>query len=334
MTPRSRSLVAFTPVAPSLRGAWALLALLLVAWAPAAAAPPDAAAPSAPGAARPVAPRLADLAFLAGTWRGEVGADRVEEHFTAPAGGTIVGLFRWITDDATTLTEHIVIEEGPEATTLRLRHFGPGLEPWERETREGPLTMRLAEAGPGLARFEAPEALFPRIATYRLATPVRMEVLLEGARADGTERRLALTFQRSTAMTTSTESLNDAGRALGYDGGLTLALSVSDLDRGIAFYRDVVGFNLVYRLDEMGWCEFTTSVPGVNVGLGVVESPQPGSQTPTFGVRDIEHARRELEARGAIFDGETVEIPGLVRLATFHDPDGNPIKLYQSLEGG
>ena len=31
------------------------------------------------------------------------------------------------------------------------------------------------------------------------------------------------------------------------------------------------------------------------------------------------------------FDGETIEIPEMVKLATFFDLDGNPIKLYQGL---
>lgn len=135
-----------------------------------------------------------------------------------------------------------------------------------------------------------------------------------------------------TTTTTATECLTEAGKSLGYDGGLTLALPVSDLERSIEFYQSVVGFKLLYKVDDIGWCELSTSVANVNVGLSQVEEPSPSNQTtPTFGVTDIEQTRRVLEQRGATFDGETVEIPGMVKLATFLDPDGNPIKLYQSL---
>lgn len=131
--------------------------------------------------------------------------------------------------------------------------------------------------------------------------------------------------------TVSTDTLTDAGVALGYDGGLTLSLSVSDLARSIAWYRDVLGFRVQYVLDEMGWCELTTGTDGVNVGLSQVEAPKIGGPTPTWGVADIDAARATLEAKGVRFDGPTREIEGMVRLAGFFDPDGNALMLYQSL---
>jgi hypothetical protein len=33
------------------------------------------------------------------------------------------------------------------------------------------------------------------------------------------------------------------------------------------------------------------------------------------------------------FDGPTIELPGMVKLATFFDPDGNPMMFYQDLQG-
>ena len=50
-----------------------------------------------------------------------------------------------------------------------------------------------------------------------------------------------------------------------------------------------------------------------------------------FGVADIDAARVELEAKGVVFDGDTRELPGMVKLATFFDPDGNRYMLAQSL---
>ncbi|MFO0893614.1 MAG: VOC family protein [Phycisphaerales bacterium] len=121
---------------------------------------------------------------------------------------------------------------------------------------------------------------------------------------------------------------------LGYDGGLTIALEVSDRKRSIAFYRDVLGFTLLYDVEEIGWCELATEVARVNVGLSQVERPKVGAgPVPTFGVKDIDAARRRLEGAGVRFDGKTREYPGMVRLATFFDPDGNALMLYQSLEG-
>jgi predicted enzyme related to lactoylglutathione lyase len=119
---------------------------------------------------------------------------------------------------------------------------------------------------------------------------------------------------------------------LGYDGGLTASMGVRDLDAAISWYGSVLGFSLLYRADEMGWCEMQTETPNVRVGLSQVERVEPkGGATLTFGVKDIASARKRLEASRVRFDGETMTIPGMVSLATFYDPDGNKLMLYQDL---
>ena len=121
---------------------------------------------------------------------------------------------------------------------------------------------------------------------------------------------------------------------LGFDGGLTAALGVRDLDRAVDWYRSALGFRLLYRLEEAGWCEMATPVPGVNLGLSEVETVEPrGGATLTFGVRDLDAARRALEGAGVPFDGATMTFEGIARLATFFDPDGNKLMLYQDLKG-
>ena len=120
-----------------------------------------------------------------------------------------------------------------------------------------------------------------------------------------------------------------------YDGGLTCALECSDMDKGIAWYQSVLGFELLYRVDEIGWCELQSPVARVAVGLSQVEKPSPGAggATLTFGVKDIDAARATLEGQDVRFDGETQTIPDMVRLATFFDPDGNKLMLFQDLGG-
>lgn len=119
---------------------------------------------------------------------------------------------------------------------------------------------------------------------------------------------------------------------LGFDGGLTCAMQCSDLDRAVAWYQDRLGLTELYRVEDMGWCELRSPVARVNVGLSEVETPEVrGGATLTFGVTDIDRARSRLEAQEVAFDGETQTIPGMVRLATFYDPDGNKLMLYQDL---
>ncbi len=126
-------------------------------------------------------------------------------------------------------------------------------------------------------------------------------------------------------------TLSATGQSLGYDGGLTIAFHCKDVARSIEWYQGILGFAVKYHIEDMGWCELATSVENVAIGLSQVESPKTQGPVPTFGVRDIEHARKQLESNGVRFDGETVEIPDMVKLATFFDPDGNSLMFYEDL---
>ena len=120
--------------------------------------------------------------------------------------------------------------------------------------------------------------------------------------------------------------------SLGYDGGLTCAIQVKDRKASAKWYQDVLGFKLLYDVEEIGWCELATSVERVNVGLSEVESPQvKGGTTLTFGVKDVNAARKQLESKDVKFDGSTRVYDGMVKLATFYDPDGNTLLLYEDL---
>lgn len=120
--------------------------------------------------------------------------------------------------------------------------------------------------------------------------------------------------------------------ALDYVPQLTASMGFTNLDRSIEWYQTILGFTLLYRADEIGWCELTTGVPGVNVGLSQNESvTQGGGATNVWEVKDIEQAQAHLERHGVRQDGGIQHIPGLVKLLTFYDPDGNAMMLSESL---
>ena len=114
---------------------------------------------------------------------------------------------------------------------------------------------------------------------------------------------------------------------------LTLALSVKDRHASANWYSDMLGFAVVYHADEAGWSELQTNVDGVTLGLGEQTEANPGNCVPVFGVEDLPPARSALEKAGVRFDGPTDEVPGMVRTATFYDPDGNALMLAQDLTG-
>jgi predicted enzyme related to lactoylglutathione lyase len=123
--------------------------------------------------------------------------------------------------------------------------------------------------------------------------------------------------------------------ALDYVPEVTASMGVTSLDQSIPWYSEVLGFTLLYRADEIGWCEMSTHMAGVNVGLSEnQEVQQGGGATNVWGVTDIEAAKADLDAHGVRQDGEIQTIPDLVRLLTFYDPDGNAMMLSQSLMAG
>jgi catechol 2,3-dioxygenase-like lactoylglutathione lyase family enzyme len=130
-----------------------------------------------------------------------------------------------------------------------------------------------------------------------------------------------------------TEAATDATTArITYEtGNLTISVNVSNLERAIDWYRDALGFEVEYRLDEIGWAELTTPFGAVNIGLSQTEDQRAGGTVPTFGVTDIDAGRRHLESLGVKLD-ETFDVQGMVKLMGFYDPDGNPWMLAETSE--
>ena len=53
--------------------------------------------------------------------------------------------------------------------------------------------------------------------------------------------------------------------------------------------------------------------------------------TVVLRVDDLVSAQDDLRHKGVAFEGSVEEIPGVVRIATFRDPDGNRLQLIQVL---
>jgi lactoylglutathione lyase len=105
---------------------------------------------------------------------------------------------------------------------------------------------------------------------------------------------------------------------------------VSDLDRSIAFYREMLGLSLVShdlvaRFDIDG--VLFELVPGPHDRFNSGE----GNARLCLQVQDISKAVRQLRERGVDASDVKAEPGGL--LTFFHDPDGNELCLWQYLKG-
>lgn len=118
------------------------------------------------------------------------------------------------------------------------------------------------------------------------------------------------------------------------DNTINIALSVKDRHVSAAWYEKMLGFKTIYHADDAGWSELQTNTQGVTIGLGEHTKPVPGNCVPVFGIADLDSARQKLEQAKVKFDGETDVIEGMVKTATFYDPDGNAMMLAQDLTNG
>ena len=94
---------------------------------------------------------VSDLSWLSGAWYGQVGDDLIEEHWSGPAGGTLLGMFRWIHEGQVRFYELLTIEPDGDRLLMRIKHFGPGLIGWEEKDQA--VTLALVGLQTGEAIF-------------------------------------------------------------------------------------------------------------------------------------------------------------------------------------
>ena len=100
----------------------------------------------------PAQGRLDKLSFLEGSWSAEKWGGQVEEYWSKPAAGNIIGMFRFYVDDELKFTEHFLIVEEEEKIILKLRHFHSDFISWEEKDEY--LTFELLEAKENYAQFK------------------------------------------------------------------------------------------------------------------------------------------------------------------------------------
>ncbi|MFY9610677.1 MAG: VOC family protein [Blastocatellia bacterium] len=105
---------------------------------------------------------------------------------------------------------------------------------------------------------------------------------------------------------------------------------VGDLERAKKFYSEVLG--LKKTIEIPGWVEFSHAEGAASIGLNQMrENDDERGATVVLRVDDLARAREDLKKKDVKFEGSVEEIPGVVRIATFRDPDGNRLQLVQVL---
>lgn len=133
------------------------------------------------------APSIDRLAWLAGCWTIQGADPGSVEQWTAPAGGTMLGVHRIVENGRTRSFEFLRIREDDSHGLVYVA------TPSGQATAE----FTLAELTPASAVFENPDHNFPQRIAYRLANDGRLRAVAEGLSADGSPRRFMLVLEKS-----------------------------------------------------------------------------------------------------------------------------------------
>jgi hypothetical protein len=129
--------------------------------------------------------KLADFAWLQGGWQGTGLGAAVEEVWSAPRAGCMVGMCRVVRGDRPVFFELITVTEDNGSLVMHLKHFHPDLKGWEE--RDQVLHFPLVKLEAGSAWFDG--------ITYRKEADgtLRAWVLIHGK--DGRVREELFQFQ-------------------------------------------------------------------------------------------------------------------------------------------
>lgn len=116
-----------------------------------------------------------------------------------------------------------------------------------------------------------------------------------------------------------------------------VAVVTSDVARAAEFYTNVLGFREVQRLEttHSGTLIFVALGTAVLELFGGGQPREPnapnrvGYRHICLSVDDVDAEVARLKGRGVQFDMEPATVDAGLRIAFFHDPDGNPIELMQ-----
>jgi catechol 2,3-dioxygenase-like lactoylglutathione lyase family enzyme len=113
-----------------------------------------------------------------------------------------------------------------------------------------------------------------------------------------------------------------------------IAVPVSDVERAIAFYRDVLGMRFLFQAPP-GLAFFDCG--GVRLMLDAPAKAQADSHSSViyYKVQDLQAAFEALASRGVVFDAKPHLIARLpdheLWMAFFHDPDDNVLALMSEV---
>ena len=127
-----------------------------------------------------------DLQFMAGHWTGSQGAGQLEEIWSRPANGSMIGMYREMSEGKTTFYEFLSIEQEASGPVMRMKHFKANLIGLEEKDES--VIFDLQSLTDGVALFVSRNKLKPVSLSYQRTGPSELLGILVHVR-DGKSKR-------------------------------------------------------------------------------------------------------------------------------------------------
>lgn len=109
-------------------------------------------------------------------------------------------------------------------------------------------------------------------------------------------------------------------------------VGVKSLDDAVPFYRDTMGFDLLFCEPEFHFASFQVGDMRFSLAEGAEETHGTGNRNTGIGfeVADLDAAHADFAAKGVRFTMGPGKMPWGRSMAMFTDPDGNEFYLDQA----
>lgn len=129
---------------------------------------------------------IRDMRRLAGTWHGTGLGGFVEEIYSAPRDGVMMGVFRFLEKEKTVFYETILVLEENGTLAVRLKHFNADFTGWEEKDKN--VLFRFVKKGANRMYFEGQ--------TFEFVGRNRLNIYVAINQKDGTMREEVFRYTR------------------------------------------------------------------------------------------------------------------------------------------
>ncbi len=133
-----------------------------------------------------LAPKLENISWISGNWKGEAFGGITEENWSKPSGDSMMATFKLIVDEKVSFYEIEIIREVSNTLILQLKHFNNDLKGWE--TKDETIDFPLIEVLPSKVVFEG--------MTFEKTSDTNMSVFVDMKQKDGSVETIEFKYSK------------------------------------------------------------------------------------------------------------------------------------------